>query len=248
MKQPLFAIAFLALFCIFSGQFAIAQDGLVGYWMFDEDDGEEAADSSEMGNHGVFVGNIDWVEGKFGTALEFTESASCVKIEHSESINFIKEFTIALWAKPEETQPSYGKLICKQKSVEYPYAIQFNDPGELIRGTVNAAGRFDTPGIPSFTEWGHLALTYDGEVELLYKDGVEAARTIATGDLQQNNLELSIGSRLDSAQSFTGILDDVRLYNRALSQAEIQEVMEGPISFAVSPYGNLAITWGMIKK
>lgn len=248
MKQAIFVATLLALLCIFSGQSGFAQDGLVGYWKFDEGDGEEAKDSSEAGNHGVFVGNIDWVDGKFDGALEFTESASCVKVEHSESINFLKGFTIALWAKPEETQSSYGKIICKQKSDEYPYAIQYDNPGEQIRGTVDASSRFDTPGTPNFTEWGHLALTYDGEFELLYRDGVEVNRKAATGDLQQNDLELSIGSRLDSAQSFLGILDDVRLYDYALSPEEIGEVMAAPISSAVSPSGKLAITWGKIRE
>ncbi len=175
------------------------------------------------------------------------QSQSCVKIEHSESINFLEEFTIALWAKPAESQPSYGKLICKQKTGEYPYAIQYNEPGEILRGTVDADARFDTPGIPNFTEWAHVALTYDGEVELLYKDGLEVARKIATGDLKQNNLELTIGSRLSSAQSFVGILDDVKLYNRALSPDEIEEVMEEIDLFAVSPSGKLASAWGQIK-
>ena len=248
MKQAIFAIALLALFCLFWGHSAIAQDGLVGYWKFDEGAGDEAGDSSEAGNHGVFVGNIEWVEGKFDSALEFSESQSCVKIEHSESINFLTAFTITLWARPAESQPSYGKLICKQKTGEYPYAIQYDSPGEQIRGTVNASARFDTPGIPNFTEWAHLALTYDGEVELLYRDGAEVARKVATGDLQQNDLELTIGSRLDSSQSFVGALDDVRLYDFALFPDEIQEAMAEPISFAVGSHGKLAITWGMIKK
>ena len=248
MKQAIFVITLLALFCMSSGQSAAVQKGLVGYWKFNEGDGDEAADSSEMGNHGVFVGEIKWVAGKFGTALEFTQSQSCVKIEHSESINFLKEFTITLWTKPADSQPSYGKLICKQKTGEYPYAIQYDEPGEQLRGTVNSSARFDTSGIPNFTEWAHIALTYDGEVELLYKDGVEVARKVATGDLQQNDLELSIGSRLNSGQSFVGIIDDVRLYNRALFQDEIEEVMAGEETFAVSPSGKLAITWGMIKK
>lgn len=76
---------------------------------------------------------------------------------------------------------------------------------------------------------------------------MEVSRTVATGDLQHNDLELSIGSRLDSEQSFVGILDDVRLYNRTLSQDEIVQIMEGEIGAAVASSGKLTSTWGAIK-
>lgn len=159
---------FVAMFCILPARSEDITEGLVGYWKFNEGEGEAASDSSGMDNHGVFVGDIEWGKGKFGTALEFSKSQSCLKVQGSESINFVKDFTIALWAKPAaETQPSYGKMICRQKVDEYPYAIQYDSSGEKIRGTVYSSGRFDMPGTPNFTEWGHVALTYDGEVEIL---------------------------------------------------------------------------------
>lgn len=244
----LFLTVFAAAFCVVLGQSWAVDEGLVGYWKFDEDGGEEMADSSGTGNDGVMVGNVEWVEGKFGRALQFSESQSCVKVEHSESINLTEGVTIALWAKPEAEQPEYGKFLCKQKSGEYPYAIQYSSSG-TIRGTVNASARFDTePALDNFTEWGYLTYTYDGEVGILYKDAVEVARRAGGGEIQENDLPVSIGSRLDSGQSYVGIIDDVRLYNRALSQEEIEQIMAGPTDAVVSPSGKLAVTWGLIKK
>ena len=236
------------LFAI-SGQARAVEEGLVGYWKLDEDGGTQVEDSSGMGNKGVIIGNVEWVEGMFGSALLFSESQSCVNIEHSESIDMSEELTIALWAQPEENQPASAKFLCKQKSGEYPYALQYNDAGSGIFGTINTTARFDTaPHLEVFTEWAHLAYTYNGEAGILYKDGAEVARRGASGELQHNELSLTIGSRLESSQSFKGIIDDVRLYNIALTPDEISVIMEGPKDSLVSPAGNLTFTWGAIKK
>jgi hypothetical protein len=233
---------------VISGQARAIEEGLVGYWKLDEHGGTEVEDSSGMGNNGVIIGNVEWVEGMFGSALLFSESQSCVNIEHSESIDLSEEVTIALWVMPEANQPASAKFLCKQKSGEYPYALQYNDTGSGIFGTINTGARFDTaPHLEVFTEWAHLAYTYNGEAGILYKDGVEVARKAASGELQHNELSLTIGSRLESPQSFKGIIDDVRLYNIALTPDEISIIMEGPKDSPVSPAGNLTVTWGAIK-
>ncbi|MFH1882268.1 MAG: LamG domain-containing protein [Planctomycetota bacterium] len=130
--------------------------------------------------------------------------------------------------KPEADQADYAKPFIKQKSGEYPYAIQYSTT-QTIRATVNASARFDTtPGLENFVgQWGHLCMTYDGSAVILYKDGEEVARIAATGKLQQNDLSLSIGGRLGSGQNFKGIIDDVYLYNHALSADEVKAVMKG---------------------
>jgi len=242
-------IVSIVMFCLILGQSRAVEEGLVGYWKLDEDGGTEIADSSGTGNNGVLVGNVEWVEGMFGSALLFSESQSCVRVEHSESIDLSEEITITLWAMPGADQPASAKFLCKQKSGEYPYALQYDDSSEGIFGTINTAGRFDTaPHLEAFTEWAHLAYTYNGEAGILYKDGVEVARKAASGELQHNELSLSIGSRFESGQSYRGVIDDVRLYNIALTPDEISIVMQGPIDMAVNLFGKLAVTWGEMKK
>ena len=242
-------ILLTAEFFVISGQAGAVEEGLVGYWKLDEDGGEQIQDSSGMGNNGVVIGNVEWVDGMFGSALLFSEPQSCVNIEHSESIDLSEQLTIALWAKPEAVQPASAKFLCKQKSGEYPYALQYNDTGGGIFGTINTTSRFDTaPHLEAFTEWAHLAYTYDGKAGILYKDGVEVARRAAGGELQHNELSLTIGSRLESTQSFKGIIDEVRLYNIALTPDEISVIMKGPEDSPVSLAGSLAFTWGGIKK
>ncbi len=238
-------IIFAAAFCALSARAEGIEDGLVGYWKFNEGEGDAAGDSSGMNNHGLLFGDIDWVEGKFGGALEFTIAQSCVKIEHSESVDLKEQVTIALWARPEETQPSWGKLLCKQKTDGYPYVLQYDDSNR-IKGAVYLESEIGIK-TDNFDEWGHLALVFDGTTLILYKDGEEAARKPASGELITNEEPVTIGSRWESGQSFTGAIDDVRLYNRALSQDEIKQVMQGEIGMAVTPSGKLTTTWSYLK-
>lgn len=233
------------LFCVLSARSEGVEEGLVGYWKLNEGEGEEARDSSGMNNHGQLFGNIAWVEGKFNGALEFSEDRSCVRIEHSETVDLKGQVTLALWAKPEDLQPAWAKFLCKQKTDGYPYALQYDDSNR-IKGAIYIAAEVGVK-TDTFTEWGHLALVYDGTALILYKDGEEAARKSAGGELMSNDEPVTIGSRWESGQSFRGAIDDVRIYNRALSQEEIKQVMEGEIRTAVSSSGKLAAAWGMIK-
>jgi len=203
---------------------------LIGHWPLDEGAGTTVADVSGRGHNGFFAeGTPEWVEGMFGNALRFNGSNKVEVPDHAD-FHLTDAVSIALWAKPEaDVQPPYAKFFCKQKSVEYPYGIQYRASGQTLRATVYASARFDTSDIPNFVgEWAHLCMTYDGSAVILYKDGEEVGRKAASGKLQQNDLSLSIGGRLESTDNFVGIIDDVRLFSHALTKAEIPKVMEGP--------------------
>jgi len=206
---------------------------LVGWWKLDEGAGSTVADASGRGHNGVFAEGIpEWVEGIHGKALRF-DGASEVSIPDHADFHMEDAVSAALWAQPESDQPNYAKLFIKQKSVEYPYALQY-DTSQQIYAMVNASARFNTnPRVRNFPgEWAHLCFTYDGTALILYKDGEEVGQIAASGKLQQNNLSLSIGGRLDSDQDYIGVIDDVRLYNRALTQEEVEQIMTG-VSFLI---------------
>jgi hypothetical protein len=202
---------------------------LVGWWKLDEGTGTTVADASGGGHDGAFAeGTPEWVEGVFGSGLQF-DGASELEIADHADFHLEEGLTVCLWAQPESDQPNYGKFFCKQKSGEYPYALQYSSSLQ-IRATVNASDRFDTPSIPNFAgEWGHLCFTYDGSAVILYRDGEEVTRNAeASGPLAQNDLSLSIGGRLNSGQDYAGIIDDVRLYKRALTAEEVPLTMLVP--------------------
>ena len=205
----------------------VVKADLIGWWPLDEGSGTTVADVSGAGHDGVFAeGDPEWVEGKFGNALKF-DGTNKVEIPDHDDFHLRDAVSIALWVKPEDSQPAYAKFFCKQKGTsEYPYAIQYNSGGTSIRATVYASARSDSSSTPYFVgEWGHLCMTYDGSAVILYKDGEEVGRNDASGELQQNDLSLSIGGRLGSSQNFAGIIDDVRLYSHALTVEEVKASM-----------------------
>jgi len=199
---------------------------LIGWWKLDEGMGTVVADASGAGHEGVFAeGTPAWVAGQYGGALQF-DGSNKVEIPDHADFHLEDAISAALWMKPEADQPDYAKPFIKQKSGEYPYALQYNT-SQGIYATVNVSARFDTaPRLDNFPgEWAHLCFTYDGNALILYKDGEEGARVAASGQLQQNDLSLSIGGRLNSGQNFIGTIDDVRLYRRALTPEEVQQTM-----------------------
>ena len=237
MRKELFCSLLVLGIVLTGGAQAAVNEGLVGWWALDEGTGTTVSDSSGAGHAGFFVeGTPEWVPGVYGKALKF-DGTNKVEIPDHEDFHFTNAISVALWMQPEENQPEFAKPFIKQKTAEYPYALQYNTAQELY-ATVNASTRINTsPRIPNFPgEWAHICFTYNGSVLIIYKDGEEAGRINGSGNLQQNDLSLSIGGRLDSSQSFAGIIDDVRLYSRALTPAEIKEIMtDAPAATVTNP-------------
>jgi len=225
----MFVVLMLGLF-LTSAANAI-DPSLIGWWKLDEGVGTTVADASGRGHNGVFAeGTPEWVEGMYDKALKF-DGANKVEIPDHPDFHLEDAISMALWIMPEaDVQPGYAKLFMKQRSDVYPYNIQYAGNGTNIRTTVYTSGQMDTSGTPNFAgEWGHLCMTYDGSALILYKDGEEVAQIATSGKIQQNDLSLSIGGRLNSSQNFIGIIDDVKLYNRALTPADIKQAMIAPL-------------------
>jgi hypothetical protein len=235
-KQFLCSLLVLGIVLI-SGAHADISEGLIGWWNFDEGVGTTVADSSGAGHDGFFAdGAPEWVPGMYGKALRF-DGSSKVEIPDHEDFHLTNAITMTLWMQPEANQSGYAKPFIKQKSGEYPYALQYNTSQEIY-ATINVSTHLISPRVPNFPgEWAHMCFTYDGSVLILYKDGEEAGRVSGSGDLQQNDLSLSIGGRLDySGQDFAGIIDDVRLFNRVLTPDEINQVMvDAPLPTVTEP-------------
>ena len=238
MCKELFCSLLVLGIVLAGGANADISDGLIGWWMFDEGTGTTVADSSGAGHDGFFVDSTpEWVSGMYGSALEF-DGTDKVEIPDHADFHLTNAMSVALWMQPEADQSSSAKLFIKQKSGQYPYALQYDESGQGLFATVYAATRYDTsPHIPDFPgEWAHMCFTYDGSVLILYKDGEQVASVNTSGQLQQNNLSLSIGCRLDYDQNFNGIIDDVRLFNRELSSEEVQQIMvDAPAGMVTDP-------------
>ena len=253
MRTSMFLAIFLAMFCILLGQSEGAEEGLVGYWKFDEDSGDTAGDSSGHNNHGTLEGDPQWVAGKIGGALELNGVNDYVDCGADPSLDITTgEITIAAWVKID-VFGDWDGIVTKGITGPSTYAMQMWSDGSLRCcigcGGAPGGGLWDANTKMVAGEWLHVAYTYDGSTLRFYINGIKDSQEVAVLLQFQNNSEsLTLGCDFEGGDEyFDGVMDDVRVYNRGLTEEEIRQIMEGKDA-AVSPSGKLAVTWGVIKE
>ena len=196
-------------------------DGLMGWWKFDEGTGDVAYDSSGYGNDGTIHGAV-WSTGKIGGALSFDGVDDYVDCGNGASLNPGEELTIELWVKPNDVT-HYGRWVSKFGSWPSYYGYSFLQTYDNALFQLYAGGaltEFVVPDIITAGEWQHMVAVYDGSNMYIYRNGVLQGSQSKTGAITNSGVPLFIGQRAGS-QWFNGLIDEVRIYNRALTPAEI---------------------------
>jgi fibronectin type 3 domain-containing protein len=207
--------------------------GLVAAYGFDEGTGTTAADQSGSGNPGT-VSNATWAgtaAGKFGNALSFNGSSSVVNIADSNSLDLTNAMTLEAWVRPS-TLANWNTIIFKERPGYYAYALYANTGSNRPSGNIWNGGDRDVRGTAqvAVNTWTHLAATYDGSVLAIYINGVQSATLLTSGAIVTSTGALRIGDNTIWDEHFSGLIDEVRVYNRALSLAEIQSDMNRPVT------------------
>jgi hypothetical protein len=139
--------------------------------------------------------------------------------------------TLEAWVLPTATQNGWRTLM--QKEVDAFFLHASGGGGTLqptAGGTFNGSmDYFAAPTALAVNTWSHVALTWNGSTMRLYINGVEAASRARGGPMQTTTAPLRIGGNSPYGEFFLGRIDEVRVYNRALSAAEIQSDMNTPI-------------------
>jgi hypothetical protein len=232
----------------------IDPDTLVGAWLFDEGAGDTAADASTNGNDGALLDDPDWVDGKFGTALEF-DGSNGVEIAHPEKFEFLT-WTYVLWFRAE-AGGDYPNLIGREFANKHGWTIHLDPAGATFRIRIDTDGGINqvltVPQTVRDGEWHHGAIAHnDGDKTLaLYIDGVMGPKTYA-GDYDNSGGFLRIGSPAVGAINLTeGAIDEVGIFSALLEEADIQLIMAEGLDatglLPVSPAGRLTSTWARIK-
>ena len=234
---------------------------LAAYWPFDEGTGTSVADSSGNGNDGTTAGATQWVGGRMGGALQFDGDTAIVTVPHSESLDFGDDFSVVFWVQTTQAKADIaawwngGWIINKDMPgqadcTDWDIA---NVGGTIVFITGNAENDADDLLVSSPIndgEWRHIAITREREsgLKTIYIDGVEdVSEAHGPGLAVSNEIDMTIGGHPGgAAHAFEGILDDMAIYNRVLSQDEIVNSMQSGPS-AVEPVSKLTITWGKIK-
>jgi glucose/arabinose dehydrogenase/chitodextrinase len=200
--------------------------GLVAGYSFDAGSGSSVADVSGNGNTGASTA-ATWVTGKYGTALSFNGTDARVRVPASTSLNVTSAMTLMAWIRPTADQSGWRTII--QREPDFYMLNASNASGPLRpAGGGTTGGAFQWIGGPTaspLNEWTHVALTYDGSGLRLYVNGTQVATTPAVGTIESTGNPLWIGGNNPYGEYFHGLIDEARIYDRALSATEIQAAM-----------------------
>jgi len=223
---------------------AHVQADLIGYWRFDESSGMTAADSAGGDNDGTLSENVEWQpnDGKAVGAV-LLDGTSTAHVEFPTTGMSASAGTMAVWGYLSEPQPSQTRYFFGHTTQpSYSNRIQLYMDGsntELDLGLGDSHTRQENIMVLETETWYHVALTWEAGNYVVYVDGEEVATGTYTG-LAAIHPFAWIGNDgnpvSEGTEAFGGLLDEVRLYDGALSADQIRAAMRGePLPLASSP-------------
>ena len=206
--------------------------GLVAAYGFEEPSGTTAIDTSPSGNTGTLSSGVSRsTAGRFGRALSFGAAGQRVNVADSNSLDLSTGMTLEAWVNPSAASSEWRTVVIKEQPAALAYALYSDEGG--ARPSVHAftSQEFDVrgPAALPLNTWSHLSSTYDGATLRLYVNGTQVASRALTGALTTSTGALRIGGNAVWGEHFSGLIDEVRVYNRALTAAEIGTDMNAAI-------------------
>ncbi len=210
----------------------VTDPNLICWWTLEEGSGTNVLDWSGHGNHGTFNNDPKWVDGYDGSALQFDGVNDSVIYYLPEEETW-SAYTVALWAKADVVSQSLNSCVfanhmtfatdtpSMQISYDDSDNYQYHGPIDAIIG-------------PATLTWVHLCVTGEGSnVSLYYNGDLVTSFDHGTGDTVFTKFAIAINRAEDNW--FEGSIDDCRVYNRALTQEEVQLAMRGDLMLAWKP-------------
>ncbi len=205
------------------------ESGLVGSWHMNENSGTTISDNSGSSNNGTINDNEgdQWVTGKYGSGLDFDGTDDYVKCGDTDLPTGADSRTVEFWVK--------RSVFSNFTYYPYPffYGTKTQYQGFGLYGNINTTDiwfyshsyDFDTGINLDDTDWHHITIVYDGTNIRSYKDSVESSGSPTARPLLNtvlSDFDFTIGSFYVANQYWDGTIDEVRIYNRALSAEEVQ--------------------------
>ena len=196
---------------------------VAGIWHFDEGSGNTAVDSSGNGNTGTLNTNVSWTTGRFGSAASFNGSVNSVTVPHSSL--FVPSngvMTVAAWVKFSDLN-TIEDIVNKGWNRVWLFRYSDNKVSFRLNNSVSfSVGSNLALTSNNLGNWYYIVGTYDGNVIRIYINGtLDNSNTVGALNLVDVGDTLEIGSQQKYAEFFNGTIDEVRIYPRALTAAEI---------------------------
>jgi PKD repeat protein len=228
---------------------SVSTTGLVAAYGLEETSGTQVLDASGLANHGTLSNATRTTQAIFGQALSFNGYNSLVSVKDSDSLKVTTGLTLVAWIRPDRLnirQPIVTKQGTTVSGAQRGFMFSAGDDSGSGRLYFEAFASDAPGGGTSLTStralttgaWQHVAVTYQyvtngSSIVTLYIDGQEVGRTsAAVGPLQGNPQPLELGRYYWSSQYnryFQGIIDEPRIFDRALTQTEIAAVAREPV-------------------
>lgn len=271
-RFTLFCISFL-LVSLLAANVAHSQGFMknaVAIWLFDEGKGKQINDFARNRHDGKFSGKPEWVPGKFGTALKFAgeEEATWVDIERPVVVDSV-DITIGCWLYPGSPQLRFANVLSgrpAEDSSEGISLLQYENTVNNYRVAIGGVFNWQGLGNPRHVArlltdvWTHLVFVREGRGGTWYVNGEPDRRKVGdfyidignTKPANPTDINFRIGAEAfggDQGRRYRGILDEAFIFERALSQEEVQRIMNEGIREAqnVDTKGKAATVWGKIK-
>ncbi|MDP3900523.1 MAG: LamG-like jellyroll fold domain-containing protein, partial [bacterium] len=233
------AISFILIFDIYPNQPAEAAmyTGIVGEWLFNEPEVGVANDTSINNNNGADVSTTLTSAGKYGNARVFNGSTSYVDVGASEFgiAGGTNEFSLSAWVKVSSVITNWEAIIARGQYL-YPFSLHMVNWGQPlfqfgVRTTVPPTNYINSSAI-NLNQWYHVVATYKDGQQTLYLNGQLVVSAPTSGNvLSSSPNERTWIGRLPSSVggSFSGVIDEVKIYNKALSEDEVAfDYVAGP--------------------
>jgi len=256
-KSTLLLVSFVTMMLLFTylAKAAIDPESAVAVWLLDEGEGQVIEDSTENGHVGNIQGAVDWVDGKFNLALEF--SGATIVVPDHEAFNFgdDKSFAVVLWFN-FSTPQDWNRLI--KERIEAPWG-QGSHGWEIQTQGIEIDWTLDDkdsnhkiasyPGMGD-GEWHHTAMIVDRDEKIMkcYMDGAgEKTADIEFMGSVADTLNIEFGG------GYAGLIDDVAIFKGTLELDDVVAIMNNGLEesvlkgSAVSALDKIASTWGQLK-
>jgi hypothetical protein len=218
--------------------------GLVAAYGFEEGTGAVATDASGSANHGIISAATWTTGGRYGKGLSFGPNA-LVTIGDSGSLHLASGLTLEAWVYPTALSGWMNLIYKDDGNSGVSYVLQGSSGANPVPsfGLSASPANLRAPSALPLNAWSHVAGTYDGVTMRLYVNGVEVANQAQTGALALATGPLTIGGNA-GGENWTGLIDEVRIYSRALSASEILADLNGPVLYRPAPPSGLHVIAG----
>jgi len=231
--------------------YSLDATNLVAAWGFDTDG--DASDISGNGHDGTADGDVNWAAGKFGSAVEL-DGTGAIVIEHDEALS-LETFTLVAWVNLPSAPTDWWTIVAKDGWPNRNYGIWLASGSGLVHHSFTSGATPDNNAVNAVTavlsgDWYHVAATYDLEVSKVYIDGSLDSEAPFTATPNVTDVPVIMGRTPTDTYKYFGLIDEVAIFNAALSEDDINTIMTKGLQnsvAAVSPKTKLATTWGNIK-